>query len=75
MEDIRKEEEMYQTLFYSIQKDIQKKFSELMDADCLNVDSQRDILAMKNKLHLKLVNLDDSTTNIQGNPFPSTTQE
>ena len=45
-----------------------------MDADSLNVNSQREILAMKNKLHLKLVNLDDSSTNIQGHQFPSAAQ-
>jgi hypothetical protein len=45
-----------------------------MDADSLNVNSQREILAMKNKLHLKLVNLDDTSTNIQGHQFPSAAQ-
>lgn len=45
-----------------------------MDADSLNVNSQREILAMKNKLHLKLVNLDDSSTNIQGHQFSAAAQ-
>ncbi len=48
---------MYDAQQKSIQKELAKKFAELMDTDSLNCNSQKDILAMKNKLILKLVNL------------------
>jgi len=34
-----------------------------MDADSLNGDNQREILAMKNKLQIKLINLDEPAEN------------
>lgn len=56
---------MYEAQQKSIQKELSKKFAELMDTDSLNCNSQREILAMKNKLILKLVNLEESVKSFQ----------
>jgi hypothetical protein len=72
LDDIRKEEEMYDAQQKSIQKELAKKFAELMDTDSLNCNSQKDILAMKNKLILKLVNLEESVKSFQIPQFPAT---